>query len=48
MKRTLQISNGIALISTIIINYLSNTGLLNGATIGSVSSGLQTLFTPAG
>lgn len=48
MKRTLQIANGIALISTIIINYLSNTGLLNGATIGNVSNGLQTLFTPAG
>lgn len=48
MKRTLQIANGIALVSTIIINYLSNTGLINGKTIGDVSNGLQTLFTPAG
>lgn len=48
MKRTLQIANGIALVSTLIINYLSNTGLLNGSTIGSVSGNLTTLFTPAG
>ncbi|CAM4102945.1 hypothetical protein FLAN108750_10370 [Flavobacterium antarcticum] len=48
MKRTLQIANGIALVATIIINYLSNTGLLNGKTIGDVSNGLTTLFTPAG
>lgn len=48
MKRTLQIANSIALVSTIIINYLSNTGLINGKTIGDVSNGLQTLFTPAG
>lgn len=48
MKRNLQIANGIALVSTIIINYLSNTGFINGTTIGEVSNGLQTLFTPAG
>ena len=48
MKRTLQIANGIALVSTIIINYLSNTGLINGATIGGVSNKLITNFTPAG
>ncbi len=48
MKRTLQISNGIALVSTIFINYLSNTGLLNGKTIGGVSDKLITHFTPAG
>lgn len=48
MKKTLQITNGIALVSTIIINYLSNTGLLNNTTIGEVSGGLRTLFTPAG
>ena len=48
MKRTLQISNGIALVSTIIINYLSNTGLINGTTIGGVSNKLITHFTPAG
>lgn len=48
MKKILQISNGVALVATIIINYLSNTGLLNGQTIGDVSKNLQTLFTPAG
>ena len=48
MKKTLQISNGIALVSTIIINYLSNTGLINNTTIGDVSNGLNSLFTPAG
>lgn len=48
MKKIVQISNGVALVSTIIINYLSNTGMINGHTIGDVSNGLQTLFTPAG
>ena len=47
MKRTLQIANGIALVSTIIINYLSNTGKINNTTIGEVSKELQNLFTPA-
>jgi hypothetical protein len=47
MKRTLQIANGIALVSTIIINYLSNTGAINNTTIGEVSGILQNLFTPA-
>lgn len=47
MKKTLQIGNGVALIATIIINYLSNTGLMNDTTIGKASGGLQTLFTPA-
>lgn len=48
MKKTLQISNGIALVSTIIINYLSNTGKINNTTIGEVSKELYSLFTPAG
>lgn len=48
MKKILQISNGVALISTIFINYLSNTGAINDTTIGDVSKGLTTLFTPAG
>ncbi|MDD3004763.1 tryptophan-rich sensory protein [Flavobacterium sp.] len=47
MKKTLQILNGVALVATIFINYLSNTGAVNGKTIGEVSAGLQTLFTPA-
>ncbi|MGY0391857.1 tryptophan-rich sensory protein [Bizionia sp. KMM 8389] len=48
MKRTLQISNILALVVTIFINYLSNTGYLNNTTIGDVSKSLNTLFTPAG
>ncbi|WP_027125387.1 hypothetical protein [Gelidibacter mesophilus] len=48
MKKILQISNGMALISTITINYLSNTGAINNTTIGEVSKSLNTLFTPAG
>lgn len=47
MKKTLQISNGFALVSTIIINYLSNTGNINNTTIGDVSKDLTSLFTPA-
>jgi hypothetical protein len=48
MKKILQISNGIALLSTIFINYLSNTGLLNNTTIGEISNSYRSLFTPAG
>ena len=48
MKKVLQIANGIALGATIFINYLSNTGLMNNTTIGEISGGLRTLFTPAG
>jgi hypothetical protein len=48
MKKIFQISNGIAFISTIFINYLSNTGAINNTTIGDVSDGLNSLFTPAG
>ena len=48
MKKILQISNGIALVSTIIINYLSNTGWINNTTIGEVSDQIDSLFTPAG
>lgn len=47
MKRTLQIANGIALVSTILFNYFSNTGKINNTTIGEVSKELQNLFTPA-
>ncbi|TLV02180.1 tryptophan-rich sensory protein [Dyadobacter luticola] len=48
MKRTLQIANIIALIVTVIINYLSNTGIFNNATMASVSDQYHNLFTPAG
>ena len=47
MKITLQIANGFAFVATLIINYLSNTGMINNTTIGGVSDNLNTLFTPA-
>ena len=47
MKKILQILNGIAFVSTVFINYLSNTGALNNTTIGEVSKDLNSLFTPA-
>lgn len=48
MKKTLQTGNVIALVVTIIINYLSNTGIFNGNTMASVSAEYENLFTPAG
>ena len=48
MKKTLQISNGIAFVSVVIINYISNTGIINNTTIGDVSDSYKSLFTPAG
>ncbi|MCF0054955.1 tryptophan-rich sensory protein [Dyadobacter sp. CY356] len=48
MKKTLQLSNIIALMITIIMNYLSNTGVFNQSTMASVSAKYQNLFTPAG
>ncbi len=48
MKKTLQIFNGIAFVSMIFINYLSNTGLINGNTNATVSQAYENLFTPAG
>ena len=47
MKTRLQLLNGIAFVATVVMNYLSNTGLMNNTTIGKISDGLQTLFTPA-
>lgn len=48
MKKTLQILNGLAFGSTVFINYLSNTGLINNTTIGEISDDVNSLFTPAG
>lgn len=48
MKKILALTNGIALITTIIINYLSNTGVLNGNTMKMVSDKYFNYFTPAG
>lgn len=44
----LQVANILAYITTIIVNYLSNTGIFNNTTIGKVSGQYRTLFTPAG
>ena len=48
MKKTLQIANGIALIATIIMNYLSNTGVFNGNDMKTISDKYHNYFTPAG
>jgi len=48
MKKFFVLANSIAFILTIIANYVSNTGVINGKTIGGVSDNLNTLFTPAG
>jgi hypothetical protein len=48
MKNSLFILNVVALISTIVVNYLSNTGIFNGETMSSISARYENLFTPAG
>lgn len=48
MKKILPAANAIALIFTIVINYLSNTGILNGNTMKTLSDKYFTFFTPAG
>lgn len=48
MKKVYQISNGLAFGSTVFINGLSNSGLMNNTNIGEVSRDLNTMFTPAG
>ena len=48
MKKTLQIANGVAIVATILINYLSNTGIFKGNTVENVSDKYHNYFTPAG
>lgn len=48
MNKTLKICNGIALVVTIVINYLSNTGVFNGNTMKTISDKYHNYFTPAG
>lgn len=48
MKRFLQIANPIALIITVIVNYMASAGFFNHQTIGEVSAQYPTLVTPAG
>lgn len=48
MKNKFQLLNGLALVATIAINYLSSSGMLNGETMASISAKHPTLFTSAG
>ena len=48
MKKTLQIANIIAFLTTVFVNYLSNTGAINNTTIDEISEATKNLFTPAG
>lgn len=48
MKHKFSIANGIALIVTIAVNYLSNSGMLNGNTMKTISDKYFNYFTPAG
>jgi hypothetical protein len=47
MKKTLALANILALLVTIVINYLSNTGVFGGNTMASVSAAFPAYFTPA-
>ena len=48
MKKLFQILNMLALLATMVINYLSNTGIFNEETMATMSAKFQNLFTPAG
>lgn len=48
MRKILIISNGLALVATIVLNYLSNTGVFNGNTMKTISDKYFNYFTPAG
>ena len=48
MTRRFQILNMVALVVTIGVNYLSNTGIFNNETMATISAKFQNLFTPAG
>lgn len=48
MKTILPISNMLALIITILVNYVGNAGIFNGSTMATVSERYANFFTPAG
>ena len=48
LKKILPIANGLALIFTIAVNYISNAGLLNGNSMKTISDKYFNYFTPAG
>lgn len=45
--KTIAILNGLCLLATIVISYLSNTGVFDGHTMASLSARYPTLVTPA-
>lgn len=47
-NRSLPIINLLILLGTIFLSYYSNTGAMNGNTMGSLSNEYDNLFTPAG
>lgn len=48
MVKALKILNIVALLITLSVNYLSNTGFFNDETMASISAKYHNLFTPAG
>jgi hypothetical protein len=48
MKKTLAILNILSYLLMVILNYVSNTGMINGNTMATVSAKYENLFTPAG
>lgn len=48
MAKLFQILNAVVLVATIVVNYLSNTGVFNNETMATISARYQNLFTPAG
>ncbi len=46
-KKTLAILNAVFFLTTLLVNYLSNTGWIGGNTMKSVSDNYRNLFTPA-
>ncbi len=48
MKKTLAICNGVAFVFTVVMNYVSNTGVFNGQAMKTISDKYFNFFTPAG
>lgn len=48
MNKLYKILNGVAIVVTITINYISNTGIFNQETMSTISGNYRNLFTPAG
>ena len=48
MEKRLAVLNSISVILVIAVSYISQTGIINGNTMGSLSAEYYNLFTPAG